>query len=85
LKARINLRSAFDRKNYFYPTCRRATRISQLYAPLVGEGEVLVEVGGATRNRSESSASTSSRTAARASTTWTPSCPSWTSTAPEWR
>jgi aspartyl-tRNA(Asn)/glutamyl-tRNA(Gln) amidotransferase subunit B len=49
LKARINLRSAFDRKNYFYPDLPQGYQISQLYHPLVGEGEVLVEVGGAVR------------------------------------
>ncbi len=49
LNARINLRSAFDRKNYFYPDLPQGYQISQLFHPLVGEGEVLVEVGGGIR------------------------------------
>lgn len=44
LKAAINLRSAFDRKNYFYPDLPQGYQISQLYHPIVGEGEVLVEL-----------------------------------------
>ncbi len=44
LKAKINLVSAFDRKNYFYPDLPQGYQISQLYHPIVGEGEVLVEM-----------------------------------------
>ena len=45
LKAQINLFSAFDRKNYFYPDLPQGYQISQLYHPIVGEGEVLVDMG----------------------------------------
>ncbi|WP_120500712.1 Asp-tRNA(Asn)/Glu-tRNA(Gln) amidotransferase subunit GatB [Roseovarius sp. EL26] len=48
LKAEINLKSAFDRKNYFYPDLPQGYQISQLYHPIVGEGEVLVELGDGT-------------------------------------
>jgi len=48
LKAEINLKSAFDRKNYFYPDLPQGYQISQLYEPIVGEGEVLVEIGDGT-------------------------------------
>lgn len=48
LKAQINLKSAFDRKNYFYPDQPAGYQISQLYEPIVGEGEVLVEMGDGT-------------------------------------
>ena len=45
LKAEINLFSAFDRKNYFYPDLPQGYQISQLYHPIVGEGEVIVDMG----------------------------------------
>ncbi len=44
LKADINLFSAFDRKNYFYPDLPQGYQISQLYHPIVGEGEVIVDL-----------------------------------------
>ncbi|AZQ66847.1 Asp-tRNA(Asn)/Glu-tRNA(Gln) amidotransferase subunit GatB [Silicimonas algicola] len=44
LKAKINLTSAFDRKNYFYPDLPQGYQISQLYHPIVGEGEVIVDM-----------------------------------------
>jgi aspartyl-tRNA(Asn)/glutamyl-tRNA(Gln) amidotransferase subunit B len=43
LKAQINLRSQFDRKNYFYPDLPTGYQISQLFYPIVGEGVVEVE------------------------------------------
>jgi aspartyl-tRNA(Asn)/glutamyl-tRNA(Gln) amidotransferase subunit B len=46
LKAQINLRSVFDRKNYFYPDSPQGYQISQYKSPIVGEGEVVVEADG---------------------------------------
>ncbi len=51
IKAQINLRSAFDRKNYFYPDLPQGYQISQLFHPIVGEGEVTVEMGNGTARR----------------------------------
>jgi aspartyl-tRNA(Asn)/glutamyl-tRNA(Gln) amidotransferase subunit B len=44
LNAQINLRSTFDRKNYFYPDLPQGYQISQFKSPIVGEGEVIVDV-----------------------------------------
>jgi aspartyl-tRNA(Asn)/glutamyl-tRNA(Gln) amidotransferase subunit B len=44
LNAKINLRSVFDRKNYFFPDLPQGYQISQYKSPVVGEGEVIVEL-----------------------------------------
>jgi aspartyl-tRNA(Asn)/glutamyl-tRNA(Gln) amidotransferase subunit B len=44
LKAAIKLKSVFDRKNYFYPDLPQGYQISQYKQPIVGEGDVEIDV-----------------------------------------
>ncbi len=45
LRAQINRRSVFARKNYFYPDLPQGYQISQYDQPIVGEGTVVIEIG----------------------------------------
>ncbi len=44
LKAEINLYSVFDRKNYFYPDLPQGYQISQFHHPIVGKGEITLDI-----------------------------------------
>ncbi len=46
LNAKINLHSVFDRKNYFYADLPQGYQISQYKNPIVGEGEVTLDLQG---------------------------------------
>ena len=43
LNAQINLKSIFDRKNYFYPDLPQGYQISQFEFPIVGKGSLSIE------------------------------------------
>jgi len=44
IRSEINLRSVFDRKNYFYPDLPQGYQISQFKYPIVGEGEIEIDL-----------------------------------------
>ncbi|MFM9890340.1 MAG: Asp-tRNA(Asn)/Glu-tRNA(Gln) amidotransferase subunit GatB [Rickettsiales bacterium] len=48
LNAQINLNSVFDRKNYFYADLPQGYQISQFLDPIVGKGELLIELSDGT-------------------------------------
>ena len=54
MQAKINTRSVFDRKNYFYPDLPQGYQISQFKDPIVGEGVVTIQVGPDSRGQFES-------------------------------
>ena len=46
LRAQINLTSVFDRKNYFYPDLPQGYQISQFFKPIVGKGQIVIDLPG---------------------------------------
>jgi len=48
LNAQINLESVFERKNYFYPDLPQGYQISQFQHPIVGEGEIEIDLADGT-------------------------------------
>ena len=44
LNAAINMTSVFERKNYFYPDLPQGYQISQFQTPIVGKGEITVDL-----------------------------------------
>ncbi|MBL6664527.1 MAG: Asp-tRNA(Asn)/Glu-tRNA(Gln) amidotransferase subunit GatB [Rickettsiales bacterium] len=51
INAKINLKSIFDRKNYFYPDSPQGYQISQFLDPIVGEGNVEISLSdGSSKN-----------------------------------
>ncbi len=51
INAKINLKSVFDRKNYFYPDLPQGYQISQFLEPIVGEGAVEIELEDRNKNK----------------------------------
>ncbi|MCL2002351.1 Asp-tRNA(Asn)/Glu-tRNA(Gln) amidotransferase subunit GatB, partial [Candidatus Saccharibacteria bacterium] len=45
LKAKLNPKSHFDRKHYFYPDLPKGYQTSQFYAPIIGAGKVILPNG----------------------------------------
>ncbi len=82
LNAKINLMSIFDRKNYFYADLPTGYQISQYQHPIVGRGEIQLDLPGGEAAPSASLACISRWMRARVCTTSTRLCHISTSTGP---